>query len=155
MRILLSVIRKEALHIVRDSRTMAITLLMPLALLLLFGFAISTEVDNVRVIVAVDSHDDVSRDLAGRLEANRFITFAGIAPASEAESVIRQGDADAAVVVRHDKGRVSRQIVVDASNPVVGRSSAAYLQGIMSSSDMRNPVITTPRYNPQMKSAYN
>lgn len=42
-------IKKETLHLLRDVRTMTVVLVMPLVLLLLFGFAISTEVNNVRV----------------------------------------------------------------------------------------------------------
>ena len=41
----LSFVKKEALHILRDSRTMLIALLMPVVQILLFGFAISTEVN--------------------------------------------------------------------------------------------------------------
>ena len=47
----LSFVKKETLHIVRDPRTMLIALLMPVVQILLFGFAISTEVNNVNVAV--------------------------------------------------------------------------------------------------------
>ena len=42
-------IRKEALHLLRDFRTLTIVLIMPLVLLLLFGFAISTEVNDIKI----------------------------------------------------------------------------------------------------------
>ena len=50
MPVFISMIKKEALHLMRDSRTMTVVLIMPLVLLLLFGFAISTEVNNVNVV---------------------------------------------------------------------------------------------------------
>ena len=61
MTILRSLIRKEALHIVRDRRTMVITLVMPVVLLLLFGFAISTEVNNVRTVVNLGGYGETPR----------------------------------------------------------------------------------------------
>lgn len=154
MGIFVSIVKKEAIHIVRDRRTMVITLLMPLALLLLFGFAISTEVNNIRVVASADRHNDDAREIIERLRANGYTTFAGIVPPEEAEAVIRRGDADAAVILRTEKGRVKQQIIVDAANPVVGRAAAAYLQGITgdSGADM---VISTTLYNPLLKSSYN
>ena len=53
MRGFLKFVKKETLHILRDSRTMLIALLMPVVQILLFGFAISTEVNNVNVAVVV------------------------------------------------------------------------------------------------------
>lgn len=154
MGIFSSLIKKEALHIVRDRRTMLITLLMPLVLLLLFGFAISTEVDNIRVVVAADRFDGPQRQFVERLRANGHFSFVGMVTPNEVEAVIRRGEADAAVVMRQSNGVVERQMVVDAANPVVGRSAAAYLQNLGSDASF-SPVLTTTLYNPQMKSAYN
>ncbi|MDE6022812.1 MAG: ABC transporter permease, partial [Muribaculaceae bacterium] len=74
MAIFLSLVKKEALHIVRDTRTMVITLLMPIVLLLLFGFAISTEVNDVRVVAVVDQHTDETRNILQRLRVNEYFT---------------------------------------------------------------------------------
>ena len=52
-----SFIVKEFLHIIRDRRSMLILLAVPVVLLLLFGYAVSTEVKNVRVAVLDSSHD--------------------------------------------------------------------------------------------------
>ena len=49
----LSFVKKEALHILRDKRTMMIVLLIPIVLMILFGFAISTELNNLNVAVSV------------------------------------------------------------------------------------------------------
>ena len=48
----LSFVRKETLHIIRDPRTMLVVLLMPIVQMTLFGFAISTEVNNIRIAVS-------------------------------------------------------------------------------------------------------
>lgn len=49
----LSFVKKETLHILRDKRTMMIVLLIPIVLMILFGFAISTELNNLNVAVSV------------------------------------------------------------------------------------------------------
>ena len=98
MNILGSLIKKEAIHITRDRRTMLITLIMPLVLLLLFGFAISTEVNDVRVAVAVDKHTDTTRDIIQALDVNSYFTFEGMTGASDVESLLRQGKIDAALI---------------------------------------------------------
>ncbi len=154
MGIFASLIKKEALHIVRDRRTMLLTLLMPLALLLLFGFAISTEVNNVRVVVAADRHSGVERGVIERLRANEYFTFEGLVAPTDVEAILRGGGADAALVMVEREGAVRTQLIVDASNPVMGRSAAAYLSEVAAGA-ADTPLITTTLYNPQMKSSYN
>lgn len=154
MTILRSLIRKEALHIVRDRRTMVITLVMPVVLLLLFGFAISTEVNNVRTVAVVDRHNDQTRDIIERLQVNEYFSFVGLVADSEVERLLRNGDAEAALYLRTDGGETSAHIVVDASNPTSAQAAAAYLQGL-TEGDAEKIAVTYTLYNPQMKSAYN
>lgn len=155
MTILRSLIKKEALHIVRDRRTMVITLLMPLALLLLFGFAISTEVRSVRVAVAVDRHTDETREAIERLRVNEYMVFKGLVADDEIDGMLRAGRIDAAVVMREEDGGLKSQIIVDASNTTVAQASTGYIQSIIEGTAAYNPVLTYTLYNPQMKSAYN
>lgn len=155
MTILRSLIKKEALHIVRDRRTMVITLLMPLALLLLFGFAISTEVRSVRVAVAVDRHTDETREVIERLRVNEYMVFKGLVADDEIDGMLRAGRIDAAVVMREEDGGLKSQIIVDASNTTVAQASTGYIQSIIEGTAAYNPVLTYTLYNPQMKSAYN
>ena len=61
MKQFISFIRKEFFHIFRDRRTMLILLGMPIVQIILFGFAITTEVKNVRVAVLDPSNDVVTR----------------------------------------------------------------------------------------------
>ena len=53
-----SFVKKETLHILRDKRTMLIVMLIPVVLMVLFGFAISTEVNNVNVAVVAPNRTD-------------------------------------------------------------------------------------------------
>ncbi len=155
MAIFQSLVKKEALHIVRDTRTMVITLLMPIVLLLLFGFAISTEVNDVMVVAVVDQHTDETRDILQRLGANPYITFKGLAAPEDAERLLRSGNTDAVLYLRADEGSVRTQIVVDASNTNTAQTSTAYIRGIINGTAAKSPVITNTLYNPQLKSSYN
>lgn len=155
MSILQSLIKKEALHVFRDRRTMLITLLMPVLLLLLFGFAISTEVNNVNVVAVVDRHTDETREIIERFRINPYMMFKGVTNNVTADNLLKTGGTDAVVLLKTNNGRLSTQIIVDASNTTVAQASTAYIRGIISGSDMTSPVLTQTLYNPQLKSAYN
>jgi len=147
-------IKKETLHLLRDFRTMTVVLIMPLVLLLLFGFAISTEVNDVKVVAVVDRHTDDTRQILEKLRVNPYFTFKGIIHFDEVEPMLRTGKTDAAVVFRYDGDRLRHQIIVDASNTNTARLSTAYIENVLNGhSDM--PIITNTLYNPQLKSAYN
>lgn len=134
---------------------MTVTLLMPMILLLLFGFAISTEVNDVRVVAVVDRHTDVTRDITERLRTNSYITFKGLAADGEVEHMFSAGQIDAAVFLRTEAGHLSAQIVVDASNTTVAQASTGYIRSIISGGDKAGGILTRTLYNPQLKSAYN
>lgn len=155
MAIIKALIKKEAIHIVRDRRTMIITLLMPLVLLLLFGFAISTEVNDVRLVAVVGQHNDDTRDILERFRVNRYFTFQGLVAPSEVEEMLRSGRTDAAVYLQPDNGHCPIAIVVDASNTTSAQAMTMYIRGVIDASASRSPVLTYTLYNPQMKSAYN
>ena len=124
-------------------------------LLLLFGFAISTEVNNVNVVAVVDRHTDETREIIERFSVNPYITFKGLTNHGTADNLLKTGRTDAVVFLKTNTGRLSTQIIVDASNTTVAQASTAYIQGIISGSDMTFPVLTQTLYNPQLKSAYN
>lgn len=154
MTIFQSLIKKEALHVVRDTRTMIITLVMPLVLLLLFGFAISTEVNNVRVVAVVDQYTNETRQILERFQVNEYFDFLGLVGADEVEEMLRKGNADAAVFLVTDNGKIRSQIVVDASNTTIAQASTGYIQSVISGTSF-SPFLLRTLYNPQLKSAYN
>lgn len=151
-----SLVKKEALHIVRDTRTMVITLVMPMVLLLLFGFAISTEVNDVRIVAVVDRHTDATRDLLQRLRVNEYFTFRGLVAPDDVDRLLREGSVDAALYLRTDEdGVLSTQVVVDAANTNMAQAVTVYVRGVLNGEAAATPVLTYTLYNPQMKSAYN
>ena len=156
MSIFLSLVKKEALQIMRDRRTMVITVIMPVVLLLLFGFAISTEVNDVRLAAVVEQHDETTREIIERFSVNEYISFQGLVSARDADRLLRTGKSDAVLFLKTDQGRVNAQIVVDASNTTTAQSITGYVQGILASGNKAtSQVLTYTLYNPQLKSAYN
>ena len=153
MSIFHSLIQKEIRHLLRDPRTVTVVLVMPVVLLLLFGFAISTEVNDVRVVAVVEQHTDETKGIIDRFRANSYFTFQGIVPPDEVESLLRKGETDAAVVFRTEDGKLSHQIIVDASNTTLAQTATAYLESVISSGTSL-PIVTRTLYNPQLKSAY-
>lgn len=155
MSIFQSLVKKEALHIVRDRRTMVITLLIPLVLLLLFGFAISTEVNDVRIAAVVDTHTDRTREILERLQVNDYFSFRDLVSAGEVERLLRTGEIDAALFLRTDNGNLSYQIMTDASDVPTAQAMTGYIESVISGGTLKSPTLTYTLYNPQMKSAYN
>ncbi len=154
-------IRKETLHVLRDRRMLLVVLAIPVVQMLLFGFAISTEVNQVNVAVAWQTYTEANRQAVDRLEANPYITIVGSVPVSQVHEALRSGAAQAAVVFGRNPGDV--QILVDASNPNIAQSSQSYIQSILSQDVTmavecpvgHGGVETRMLYNPQLKSGYN
>lgn len=106
-----SFVRKETLHIFRDPRTMLIALLMPVVQILLFGFALSTEVNNVDVAVVAPHRSETVRQAVERMAANPNFTFTGYIPSGEIDRTLRSGRADAVAVFADDFDRRMTDLV--------------------------------------------
>lgn len=167
-----SFILKEFYHIFRDRRTMLILLGMPVVQIILFGFAITTEVKNVRVAVLDPSNDVATRRIIDRLDASEYFTVTGSVHApEEVEGLLRKGDIDMAIAFSERfaenlyTGESGVQIISDATDPNMATMQAGYATNIiaMTGQDMLLPGVgaaaIVPRvkllYNPRMKSAYN
>lgn len=149
-------IRKEILHIVRDPRTMLIALLIPVVQMTLFGFAISTEVNEVDVMVAAPVVNPAVEAKVSQIAHNPNMSFRGYIPTDEVDKQLSENRAMAVVVFDADYGRENKsQIVVDGSNTTTAQTAAGYLSSILSDSNgLLTPGITI-LYNPQLKSSYN
>lgn len=154
MSVFQSLIKKEILHLMRDFRTVTVVLVIPVVLLLLFGFAISTEVNNVRVVAVVEQHTDETKQIIERFRTNSYFTFVGVVTRNDMETLLRKGRVDAAVTFRTEKGKLKHQIIVDASNTNMAQTATAYLESVISSGNSI-PVVINTLYNPQLRSAYN
>ena len=157
MKQFLSFILKETRHILRDKRTMLILFGMPVVLMLLFGFAITNDVKNVRTVVVTSQTDHLTQQAVQRLAASEyFVITATVATPAEAERLIRNQKADLAVVFapRFASTRSGVQLLVDGSDPNMAQQWTTYAQQVVAgnSSSLVNQKLL---YNPQMRSAYN
>ena len=157
MKQFISFVIKEGRHILRDKRTMLILFGMPVVLMLILGYAITTDVKNVRTIVVTSSTDHLTQQAVERLAASEYFTItAAVATPKEAEQLIRNQKADMAIVFSNDfsSKRGDVQLIVDGADPNMAQQWANYATGVMTnlSGSMVNAKML---YNPQMKSAYN
>ena len=172
MKQFIAFVRKEFFHIFRDRRTMLILLGMPVVQIILFGFAITTEVKNVRVAILDPSNDVVTRCIIDRLDASEYFSVTtNLNTPDEVEKSFRRGDIDLAVIFSEQfanhvyTGDACVQLVADATDPNTATTQTGYAANIISSagSEMLPAGIQVSTivpevkllYNPQMKSAYN
>ena len=164
----LSFVKKESLHILRDVRTMMIVLLIPVVLMILFGFAISTEVNNLNVAIVAPNRTEGVRQVVERLANNPYFTVVDYNNSIDIDKVLRSGKADAVVVFDEDYEHLiaeraegiatppAIQFIFDASNTNIAQTGAVYLQNVVSTDHSRQELLNLHLlYNPQMKSAYN
>lgn len=172
---------KEFRHMGRDWRTLLILVAMPVVMVLLFGYAITTEVTQTRTAVLDPTHDYLTRRITDRIAANPFFELtATCASAQEVDALFREGRIDLAVVFASELASAKAadasavvQLLIDGSEP----NQAAVRQGyamqviqeelLAASAANGEPVTdvsaqiplinvsTRMLYNPQGKSAYN
>ena len=165
-------VKKEFLHILRDTRTILVVIGIPIVLTLLFGFAISTDVNKINVGVCAPHNTESIRQVIREVEHNTLFTFKGYVDQNEIDESLRSGEVGAVIVFADDYDRIiagtsgegdkAIQIVLDGSNPTVSASGAAYVTallnqiwgGSMNTAGM-NLIESHILYNPQMKSSYN
>ena len=152
-----SFVLKETKHIFRDRRTMLILFGMPVVLMLLFGFAITNDVRNVRTVVVLSSIDHQTQAATMRLSASEYFNVVATAGTpAEAERLIRQQQADLAVVFGRDYASKNSgiQFLVDGADPNMAQQWTTYAMQVLSGK-MAAPAEIKMLYNPRMKSAYN
>ncbi len=157
MKQFLSFVIKEAKHILRDKRTMLILFGMPVVLMFIFGFAITTDVKNVRTVVVTSQMDHLTQQAIERLAVSEyFIITKTVSTPSEAEYLIRSQKADMAVVFASDFASKKNgiQFIVDGSDPNMSQQWVTYAQQTIANSSPFT-LHSSLLYNPQMKSAYN
>ena len=136
MKQFVSFVIKEARHIMRDKRTMLILFGMPVVLMLLFGFAITNDVRNVRTVIVTSHMDHLTQTAVSRLAASEYFTITATVPTpKDAELMIRRQKADLAVVFAPDfaSKRSGVQLIVDGSDPNMAQQWTAYAQSIINS----------------------
>ena len=157
MKQFISFVIKETKHIIRDKRTMLMLFGMPIVMMLLFGFAITNDVRNIRVVIVMSNADNATQQAADRLAAlEYFILTKVVANPAEAEKAIRNQEADIAVVFAKDfaSRNSGYQLIVDAADPNMAQQWTTYAKAVIANTT-GSVVNSRLLYNPQMKSTYN
>lgn len=152
-----SFVLKETKHITRDKRTMLMLFGMPIVMMLLFGFAITNDVRNVRVVIVMSNADNATQQVADRLAASEYFTLTKVvATPNEAEKAIRDQKADMAIVFSQDfaSRKSGYQLIVDGADPNMAQQWTTYANAVINNTEAK-AVNTKLLYNPQMKSTYN
>ena len=156
MKQFISCVIKESRHILRDRRTMLILFGMPVVLMLLFGFAITNDVRNVRTVAVTSQRDLLTRQTIERLSASEYFNIISVVETpQQAEQLIRNQKADMAVVFGQNFATERNlQFIVDASDPNMAQQWTTYAtQTIVNAGQAK--INQRMLYNPQMKSSYN
>ena len=168
-------IRKEFRHIFRDKRTTLIVLIMPVVQIILFGFAISTEVNNAVVDIVGDTSDPLVSEVVSHIDGNKYLSVGEILPTpSRAEARIKDGKAKAAVCFgsgfAHDftaNGKAVVQILSDGADPNTAQTVTSYIKSVLQNEQLeisekmsgKKTASFRPNvqlmYNPAMNSSYN
>ncbi|HXI33831.1 MAG TPA: ABC transporter permease, partial [Gemmatimonadales bacterium] len=130
--------RKEFIQMRRDRLTLMIMTALPVAQLLLFGYAIQTDVRNLPTVVLDQSRTPESRDIiAAFANTGNFRITAWVNDRPALDAAIERGDAQAGIVVPYDFPRqllrgqtASVQVIVDASDPLSSQSALAAAAGV-------------------------
>jgi ABC-2 type transport system permease protein len=138
---LAGLLRKELFHILRDRRTLAVIILLPIVQVVLFGFAIRTDVEDVRLVVVDPEPDYATLAIRNRFEGTQaFRTVAVVPQASALEAWFQRGDAEEAVVFEAGFGdRIARGlparvlVITDATDPNSGSVRQNYAVAVIQS----------------------
>jgi len=130
---------KELIQIIRDPRTLAVVVVMPLVMLVLYGYAISFDVKHVRLGVYDQDHSQASRDLAGVFShGERFAVAARLASYREVSDALDRGSLRAVLVIPTGfseelaRARVAQvQLLVDGSDSATASTAIAYAEAII------------------------
>jgi ABC-2 type transport system permease protein len=158
MKQLATFIRKEILHMFRDRKTLLVLFGLPVVQILLFGFALTNEIKNSRIVVCDYAKSEASRRLTEKFAANGSFIVEEILPSHlQVEDAFRSGRIKLAVVFPADFGddyRSGVQIIADATDPNTANILTAYATNIVMEHQSL-PVEMRMLYNPALKGAVN
>jgi ABC-2 type transport system permease protein len=165
-------VKKEFLHIFRDPRTLVILFGIPVAQILIFGYVIRNEIQDVKIAILDESKDPVTREITNHLLASGFFQLEeNISTPAEVEKIFKLGRVREVVVFEHGfaeklekEGVAGLQILADASDPNSARMIVSYTQGVVATylqelnRHLKAPFIIESRvrmmYNTDLKSAF-
>ncbi|MAU16149.1 MAG: multidrug ABC transporter permease [Muricauda sp.] len=165
-------IKKEYYHIFRDKRSLFILFGMPIAQIMLFGFAITNEINNVDIAILDHSKDVDTKEIIHKISASKYFSIDQlIEKESDIETIFKKGKVKAVLNFEKDFGKnlikdgeATIQIITDATDPNTANTISNYVNAILAqyqkelNKDVTIAYQITPRtrmvYNPELKSVY-
>ncbi|MBC2721455.1 ABC transporter permease [Desulfosporosinus sp.] len=175
----LAVLKKEFLHIRRDRASLIMAMVMPIGMLLLFGYAVNTDVDHLPTVIWDQSQTTDSRDFSASIRNTQYLDpDEYVQGYHQIESYLDSGKARVAVIIppnfgkelQRDNGQGNVQVLVDGSDPTIARAAMSAVQmlglnksleiqgvrlaarGAALGTNMPLNIETRVWYNPDMKS---
>ena len=166
------IIRKEIIHIIRDSRSLAIIFIFPLLMILLYGYGITFDIKNINLAIVDYDKTFASRELMEKITNTEYFSIkAQPSSAKEIYNLFLQRKVVAAIVISKDYGKsvqtnaVSKvQLIIDGSNANTAIVVKNYIAGAIASysldknitGDKQVPMDVLARiwYNPDLKSSH-
>lgn len=165
-------VRKEFYHILRDTRSLLLLLVMPIALMIIFGFAITNEIRNNNLAIYDLAKDAASQKIISSFKASKYFNIAyNIISEGEIEKVFQQNKAALVIVIPAQftnnliaANKADIQIIADGSDPNTANILINYATAIIR--DYQNSLAqqanipyqilpeTRMLYNPELKSAF-
>lgn len=172
MKQLITFIKKEFHHILRDTRSMMVLIGLPIVQLLIFGFAITTEVRNANIAILDNSKDEVTQNIITKIESSQYFDIdRTISDNGQIEKAFKSGKIKLAIVFQQNfqdelahSNKAQLQIIADATDPNQATTLTNYVSSIvmdyqneMNRQNILPYTIKTEMrmlYNPQLKGAY-
>ena len=139
MKQLITFIQKEFHHILRDTRSMLVLIGLPIVQLLLFGFAITTEVRNANIAILDNSKDEVTQSIITNIESSQYFDIDRTITSNEQiEEAFKSGRIKLAIAFQQNfqnelshSNKAQLQIIADATDPNQATTLTNYLSSIV------------------------
>lgn len=133
-----SFVKKEFLHVLRDPRTLLVLFGMPVAQILIFGFALSGDISDAPVMIVDQAHDPYSRRLISEIDASSYFSVMPVLSSPrQIAPEFKKGAARIALVISADFARrlhhpdgASLQLITDATDPNYATTLENYLSAV-------------------------
>lgn len=173
MKQFITFLKKEFAHVLRDTKTLLILFGMPIAQILIFGFALTNEVKNARIVVVDYAKDESSKKLLSRIEASQYFEIEKtVLGPDQIEKTFQEGVVKLALVIPSNfaadlahQNQAQIQVITDASDPNTANTLTNYISSIIRDYQQELtynagiPYLIVPEtrmlYNPQLKGVYN
>ena len=153
MKQLIAFIRKEFYHVFRDRRTLLILFGIPIAQIILFGQALSSEVKNIGIAVLDEANNTYSQEITHRLQASPYFKLKEpLFRYDQVEDQFKRGTIKAALIFPPDFGKdlytssgTSLQLITDGSDPNTAKTVQNYFSTMVASYQQElNPTVQLP-----------